>query len=407
MNNIEKWQEKAPFFGLATLVQEAFENPNELSQKASVLLPKLDHLSATLSQQHWEGQVPPENIQRISKATEAVHALLMSTPPAANVDNSPVIETTIESPFSSENTTAHTPLNESITTPEIQISAILEIIPVEIQPPIQPILAPSETTVDTNEPFERVDIRAIMRQFLEDEAIEETLVATPMESELTQVAEPEIALKEEEIDDLEEMDEGEDMDIEEEIAEEESEVESESVEIVQLGEFPQILEPEERTGIEQFEQVAISTPTVETDIIPIREKSRLEWFQTWAKVPVIQTVENAPQSQPSDSELTKQYAQEVSRAKAQQDYAQPSELEKQRFTLPVTPLAAAQPFFRAEDAAKKSAEDDATIATETLALIYTEQGLFDKAASVYQRLMVKFPEKSAYFALCLAKLPQE
>lgn len=51
-----------------------------------------------------------------------------------------------------------------------------------------------------------------------------------------------------------------------------------------------------------------------------------------------------------------------------------------------------------ENKAKKSSEDAEEFVTETLARIYMEQMLYQKAITAYKKLMLKFPEKSLYFA---------
>jgi hypothetical protein len=57
-----------------------------------------------------------------------------------------------------------------------------------------------------------------------------------------------------------------------------------------------------------------------------------------------------------------------------------------------------------EDISIRSLEDDGDLVTESLAKIYAAQGLTDKAADIYRKLCLKFPEKKAYFVAQLEKL---
>jgi len=55
-------------------------------------------------------------------------------------------------------------------------------------------------------------------------------------------------------------------------------------------------------------------------------------------------------------------------------------------------------FFSPENMAKMSLMDNEDLVTETLAKIYAQQGNVSKASKAYDKLSLKFPEKSDYFA---------
>ena len=55
-------------------------------------------------------------------------------------------------------------------------------------------------------------------------------------------------------------------------------------------------------------------------------------------------------------------------------------------------------FFSPAESAKESLLENDSIVTETLARVYLEQGHYDKAITSYEKLSLKFPQKSTFFA---------
>jgi hypothetical protein len=59
-----------------------------------------------------------------------------------------------------------------------------------------------------------------------------------------------------------------------------------------------------------------------------------------------------------------------------------------------------------EDISVNSIQEDDSLVTETLATIFEMQKLYEKAIDIYEKLILKFPEKSTYFASRINELKQ-
>lgn len=64
-------------------------------------------------------------------------------------------------------------------------------------------------------------------------------------------------------------------------------------------------------------------------------------------------------------------------------------------------------FYNPQKAGAKSLEEDFTVVSETLAIIYVQQEKYELAKQSYEALSLKYPEKSIYFAARLKEIDEK
>ncbi len=142
----------------------------------------------------------------------------------------------------------------------------------------------------------------------------------------------------------------------------------------------------------------------ETEAKAIPEKDEVEMEEPEIEEPVPLPVIDSIEEDPDD--ITETPTEETDSVSVEQDEPRTESREIIEQFLKAEPgvIKADHKTSLTGDVSEDSVKEDDRFITDTLAKIYVKQGLHAKAIYAYERLSLKYPEKSAYFAAQIEKI---
>lgn len=158
----------------------------------------------------------------------------------------------------------------------------------------------------------------------------------------------------------------------------------------------------EKINLSKKQSIKFKPKTTKNEAIPAMEKEPLDIHKSKSIAELKKIVERRIREIENDKKIKSGEITEPKERTTQKDDLINTFIKNQ-------PVISRQKidFYDAREVAANSIVDQENIVSETLANIYLDQGHFEKAINIYEKLNLKYPEKRTYFAALIEKAKLE